>query len=66
MTDTDSLMYQVFTEDLYSDMMDDRHMFDTSEYPPDHPLFSLTNQKKIGVMKDETKGRYDVLFVTNR
>jgi len=27
--------------------------YDTSDYPPDHPAYSVHNKKKIGIMKDE-------------
>ena len=57
-TDTDSLLYE-FTnvDDIYRDMQEDAHLFDTSEYPPQHPLHSTTNKKKLGKMKDETAGK---------
>lgn len=55
-TDTDSLCYNIQTQDIYQDMLPDRHLYDTSEYPTDHPLFSLLNKKVLGKMKDETHG----------
>ena len=37
-TDTDSLMYEIQTEDFYKDISPDvSEMFDTSNYPKDHP-----------------------------
>ena len=33
-TDTDSLMYEIETEDFYKDIKDVEHSFDTSDYPP--------------------------------
>ena len=37
-TDTDSLMYEIQTENLYKDISADvKHRFDTSDYPPNHP-----------------------------
>ena len=37
-TDTDSLMYEIQTEDFYKDISQDvKHMFDTIDYPPNHP-----------------------------
>jgi hypothetical protein len=55
-TDTDSLCYSIYTEDVYQDMMKHQHLFDTSEYDPDHPLYSTENKKVLGKMKDETHG----------
>lgn len=55
-TDTDSLCYNIQTQDIYQDMLPDRHLYDTSEYPTDHPLFSVLNKNVLGKMKDETHG----------
>ena len=52
-TDTDSLCYQIKTADLYVDMQEDRHRFDTGNYPENHPLFSNVNKKVLGKFKDE-------------
>lgn len=53
-TDTESLTYHIKTDDLYQDMKQDLHLYDTSNYPQDHPLYSTTNKKVIGKLKDET------------
>ena len=38
LTDTDSTMYEIETEDFYKDISKDvKYRFDTSNYPPDHP-----------------------------
>lgn len=55
-TDTDSLTYHIITEDLYQDMKQDQHLYDTSNYPKDHALYSTVNKKVIGKFKDETGG----------
>ena len=55
-TDTDSLLYDVKTADIYKDMAKDADKFDTSDYPTDHALHSVTNKKVLGKMKDETAG----------
>lgn len=55
-TDTDSLCYHIRTNDVYQDMFENLHLFDTSSYPKEHFLHSMENCKKIGVMKDELKG----------
>ena len=65
-TDTDSLMYELNTEDFYDDIKDDiKTRFDTSEYSPDHKSGILTgvNKKVIGKFKDEVAGRQITHFV---
>ena len=55
-TDTDSLCYEIETDDLYQDMKSDHHQFDTSNYKEDNFLYSLENKKVLGKMKDECAG----------
>ena len=58
-TDTDSLMYEIETEDFYKDISGDvKDRFDTSDYPPDHPSGIPTgcNKKVLGMFKDEVAG----------
>ena len=65
-TDTDSLMYQIYTDDFYKDISHDiETKFDTSDYPPDHPSGILTgvNKKVIGMFKDEVAGKQITCFV---
>lgn len=57
MTDTDSLMYEVYTDNIYDDMFNDLDLFDTSDYPKDHKLYSEKNKKVLGKMKDELAGK---------
>jgi hypothetical protein len=57
LTDTDSLYYSIETEDLYKDMKRHLDVFDTSEYPEDHPLYSSANKLKLGYMKDDANGK---------
>ena len=52
-TDTDSLCYQIDTHDVYVDMRENSHIFDTSNFPTDHFLFSDKNKKVPGKFKDE-------------
>ena len=54
MTDTDSLLYSIRTDDVYSDMKEDLQLFDTSDYPTDHPCHCDDNKKVVGKFKDET------------
>ena len=59
LTDTDSLMYEIQTEDFYKDISEDvKDRFDTSNYPFDHPsgILSGINKKVLGMFKDEANG----------
>ena len=59
LTDTDSLMYEIQTEDFYKDITGDvKDRFDTSNYPFDHPsgIISGINKKVLGMFKDEANG----------
>ena len=52
--DTDSLIYDIETDDFYKDIADDvESRFDTSGYVPDRPLPVGKNKKIIRLMKDE-------------
>ena len=65
-TDTDSLMYQLKTDDFYADISADiKTRFDTSDYPQGHESGILTgvNKKVIGKFKDEVAGRQITHFV---
>ena len=65
-TDTDSLAYEIQTEDFYRDISSDvKSKFDTSNYPKDHPSGILTgvNKKVIGMFKDEASGKQIAEFV---
>ena len=70
MTDTDSLIYEIKTEDFYQDIAADvESMFDTSDFPKDHPAIENVgfkvglNKKVIGMFKDETGGKQIEEFV---
>ena len=59
LTDTDSLMYEIQTEDFYKDISEDvKNWFDTSNYPSDHSsgIPSGINKKVLGMFKDEANG----------
>ena len=65
-TDTDSLAYEIETEDFYKDISGDvRTNFDTSDIPKDHPsgIESGVNKKVIGMFKDECGGKIMHEFV---
>ena len=66
LTDTDSLMYEIQTEDFYLDISPDVSlMFDTSNYPKEHAsgIERGVNKKVIGMMKDEAGGEIITKFV---
>ena len=57
-TDTDSLLRQIQTEDVYEDMRENMELYDTSDFPSGHHhLHSIKNKKLLGKMKDECAGR---------
>ena len=65
--DTDSLIYDIETDDFYKDIANDvKDRFDTSSYNPDRPLPVGLNKKVIGLMKDELGGGIMTKFVTLR
>ena len=55
-TDTDSLTYEIETEDVYQDFWNDKDKFDNSDYSESSPYFDKTNKKVIGKFKDEAAG----------
>ena len=65
--DTDSLVYDIKTEDFYKDIMEDvETRFDTSGYVPGRPLPIEKNKKVIGLMKDELGGKIMKEFISLR
>ena len=68
-TDTDSLLYQIETEDLFEDIAGDiAERFDTCDFASDHPKVAdgtivRMNKKVPGLMKDETAGKQILEFV---
>ena len=65
--DTDSLVYDIKTEDFYKDIAEDvETRFDTSGYEPNRPLPIGKNKKVIGLMKDESGGKMMKEFISLR
>ena len=52
--DTDSLMYETKTEDVYEDFSNDKGMFDFSNYSTKSKYYDNSNKLVIGKMKDKT------------
>ena len=66
LTDTDSLLYVIITEDFYKDIIEYiNERFDTSNYPKNHPsgIPSGVNKKVLGMFKDEVNGNIIDEFV---
>ena len=55
-TNTDSLLLEIKTEDVYRDMAQHVHLYDRSDYPQDHALHGTVNKKVLAKMKDECAG----------
>ena len=65
-TDTDSLAYEIETEEFYQDISQDvTDLFDTSNYPKDHSsgIYTAVNKKVIGMFKDKAGGQQIAEFV---
>ena len=61
-TDTDSLVYEIKTDDVYEDFYKDKDLFDFSDYRQDSmelhaKFFDPVNKKVIGKMKDKFKDK---------
>ena len=55
-TDTDSLTYEIETDDVYEDFKQNLELFDFSGYDRKHPNYSDANKKVVGKFKDEISG----------
>ena len=65
--DTDTLVYDIKTEDFYKDITSDvEAKFNISGYGHSHPLPMGVNKKVIGLMKDKLGGRIITEFMALR
>ena len=55
-TDTDSLAYEIKSEDVYKDFFKWKDLFDLSNYSKNSKFFDDANKKVIEKMKDEFGG----------
>ena len=62
-TDTDSLTYEIETEDVYKDLWKRKELFDNSDYPKGSPYKFQENKKVIGKFKDESCSKIISEFV---
>ena len=61
--DTDSLTYEIKSEDIYEKFFKHKHLLDLSNYPKDSRFFDPVNEKLIGKMKDVCEGKINDEFV---
>ena len=54
---TDSLLYRIETDDLYSDRESSKHLLDLPDFLQNHKLFDSTNKRVPFTMKDELNGQ---------
>ena len=62
-TGTDSLTYEIKSEDVYEEFFKNKHLFDFSKHPKDSKYFDHVNKKVLGKMKDESDGKIIGEFV---
>ena len=62
-TDTDSLTYQIQTDNVHEDFYVDKHLFDFSGYEKESPFYNDENKKVIGKIKDDLNGEIIEEFV---
>ena len=60
---TDSLIYEIKSEDIYEECFKHKYLFDFSNYPKDSMFFYLANKKVIGKMKDVSEEKIIDEFV---
>ena len=62
-TDTDSLVYEIISENICEEFFKWKDLFDFSNHSKDSKFFNETNKKVIGKMKDEFGGAIVTGFV---
>jgi hypothetical protein len=62
-TDTDSLFYEIETEDVFKDFLEMKDKFDFSDYSKDHICYDPTNKKVLAKFKDEANGKIIIEFI---
>ena len=62
-TDTDSLVYEIKTKDVYEDFYQVKNLFDFSDYPLNSKFLDPVNKKVIAKMKEEYKEKIISEFI---
>ena len=65
-TDTDSLCYEIKTDDICKDLFQNKELFDNSDYPKNSEFFFDEKKKVPGKMKDEAAGMVIKEFIGRR
>ena len=52
-TDTDSLTYEIKSEDIYEEFFKQKHLFDFSNFPRDSKFYDNQNEMVVGKMKHQ-------------
>ena len=63
LTDTDSLMYEIRTDDIYEDFSNNKEIFDFINYSTKSQYYDDSKKLVVGKMKDEIGGDAIELFV---
>ena len=63
LTDTDSLSYEIKSENVYEEFFKHKRLLDFSNYLKNAKFFDETNKKVIGKMKAESEGKINYEFV---
>ena len=62
-TDTDSLTYEIISEDVNEEFFKRKYLFDLSNYPKDSRFFDSVNEKVVGKMEDVSEQKINDEFV---
>ena len=62
-TDTNSVTYQIQTDNVYEDFYGDKDFFDFPRYEKENPFYNDENKKVIGNLKDELNDKIIEEFV---
>ena len=65
-TETDSLTYEIKSEDVYEEFFKHKHLFDFSNFSKDSKFYDNQNEMVAGKMKDEYKGIPIIIFVGSK
>ena len=66
MTDTDSFVYEIQTEDFYADMKGLKEHYDMSEYSKESGLSDVENKKVTGKFNDESPDELEVNVIHSK